>query len=194
MMGFARWTWVLLVCATIASCQTRTAAGGAAGSAGEWNRFVDAEPAREIRYAQFVSSLRKAGVHDVVPPWQLWRQGTDWKRCRTPAFAVPPRKMWPGMVKTLRVLRDDVIPQTGPVEVVSGFRTRVFNKCAGGAKSSRHLFFEAVDVVPNRSWSRDDLHQTLDKVWTAGGRKTKLGLGLYAGVRFHVDTHRHRRW
>jgi len=149
---------------------------------------------RSQEFQAFQAHLREHEVHDVVPAWTLWRQGTDWRGLREPAFAVPPRKAWPGIVPTLQVLRDHVIPASGPVEVVSGFRTERYNARAGGAKGSRHKWFEAVDVVPRRTWARSELHRALLSVWRRRGPSTSLGLGLYGGTRFHVDTHRHRRW
>lgn len=145
-------------------------------------------------YDGFVAHLRQAGVADVVPPWTLWRQGTDWQRLGEPAFAVPPKASWSEIVPTLRLLRDDVLPATGPVEVVSGYRTSRYNERAGGASGSRHKWFEAVDVIPDRAWERAALHDKLLGIWRRRGAQTRLGLGLYSRTRFHVDTHRHRRW
>jgi len=36
--------------------------------------------------------------------------------------------------------------------------------------------------------------QTFLEVWNNDGVDTRMGLGLYNGTRFHVDTHRHRGW
>jgi hypothetical protein len=158
-----------------------------------FERFV-AEGDHSGEYEAFVALLTAEGVADVVPPWHLWRQGTDWRGLDEPAFAVPPREAWPAIVPTLRVIRDDVVPRVGPVEVVSGFRTEVYNARADGAKGSRHKWFEAVDVVPEERWERDALHVVLLDLWTTDGPSTKMGLGLYGGTRFHIDTHRHRKW
>jgi uncharacterized protein YcbK (DUF882 family) len=130
----------------------------------------------------------------VVPPWHLWRQGTDWRGVGEPAFARPPRDQWASIEPTLRLLRDEVVPEVGPVVVVSGFRTTRFNEKAGGAPGSRHRWFEAVDVVPRRWWSREGLHRRLLAFWEREGPALKLGLGLYSGTRFHVDTWKHRKW
>lgn len=145
-------------------------------------------------YDAFVAFLAQQGVANVVEPWHLWRQGTDWRSVGEPPFAVPPREQWSGIVSTLRVVRDEVIPLTGPVEVVSGYRTEVFNQKAGGAKGSRHKWFEAVDVIPLTHWRRGALHGVLVPWWEQRGEPHKVGLGLYDGVRFHVDTWKFRAW
>jgi hypothetical protein len=153
-----------------------------------------AEPGHQASYDSFVAYLDKQGVADVVEPWHLWRQGTDWRTVDEPPFAIPPRDQWSGIVPTLTVVRDEVVPLTGPVEVMSGFRTEVYNSKAGGAKGSRHKWFEAVDMVPVQVWRRSALHGVLVPWWKAHGKRGAVGLGLYDGVRFHVDTHRYRNW
>lgn len=145
-------------------------------------------------FADFEAHLQAAGVAEVVPPWTLWRQGTDWRSVEQPPFAVPPRDTWDAMVPTLRVVRDDVVPVVGPVEVVSAWRTETYNAVAGGSAGSRHKWFEAVDLQPRRSWERSALHDRLLELWRTRGPKVRMGLGLYDFTRFHVDTHRHRRW
>ncbi|MCB9766377.1 MAG: hypothetical protein H6739_41765 [Alphaproteobacteria bacterium] len=156
----------------------------------DWLAFGD----RRVTYRDLTQTLVEAGVDDVVPPWHLLRQGTDYANLGEPAFAMPPRDMWSEMVPTLQVLRDEVIPRVGPVEVLSAFRTERYNARAGGASGSRHKWFEAVDVVPVQPWTRSRLHETLLDLWSTAGPADAMGLGLYSGVRFHVDTHRFRRW
>jgi len=149
---------------------------------------------RAEQLQKFDAFLRANNVADVVPSWTLWRQGTDWAEVGQPAFEAPPQDQWPAIVPTLRLLRAEVVPLVGEVEVVSAWRTPAYNSVAGGAASSRHLHFEAVDVQPQKNWVRADLHTTLLTHWRAIGPKTAWGLGLYERTRFHVDTHRHRKW
>lgn len=144
--------------------------------------------------ARFEALLAAEGVADVVPPIDLWRQGTDWCDVDRPPFSRPPDDAWSAIVPTLRVLRDRVVPITGPVVVVSGFRTTDYNGAAGGSKGSRHQWFEAVDVVPRRPWRRKALHARLMTLWATDGPALGLGLGLYSKTRFHIDTWKHRRW
>lgn len=145
-------------------------------------------------YAQFEAFLTESGVGRVVPVWHLWRQGDEWRRLGEPPFAVPPRARWPEVVPTLVLLRDEIIPALGPIEVVSGFRTERYNRRAGGAHSSRHLAFDALDVIPRRFWTSFGLSRRLLSLWRARGPALRMGLGLYGGTRFHIDTHRFRRW
>ena len=145
-------------------------------------------------YAQFVGVLKDGNVHEVVPPWQLLRQGTDWAVVNHPPFAMPPRELWTAMGPTLRFIEDELIPRIGPVEVVSGFRTQSFNAQAGGSTGSRHLTFEAVDLVPLKRHTRRSLHQELESIHDTHSQEHSLGLGLYQNTRFHVDTWKARRW
>lgn len=160
-----------------------------------FDAFLAADPDAARSFVAFEAVLTDAGVADVVPAWHLWRQGTDWRVLGTPAFAVPPRASWRAVLPTLRVVRDEVIPRVGPVEVVSAFRTEVYNAAAGGAPGSRHRSFEAVDLVPVRHRDRDALRADLVAWWTARGAACACGLGLYARTRFHVDAGwRFRTW
>jgi hypothetical protein len=159
-----------------------------------FDAFLAEQPGHRESYAAFVAFLGEQRVGGVVPPWHLWRQGTDWRSVDEPPFAVPPRDQWAGMVPTLELLRDEVVPFTGPLEVVSGFRTETYNRKAGGAKGSRHQWFEGVDVVPVQSWERGALHAALVPWWKQRGAPKRVGLGLYEGVRFHLDTWKYRTW
>lgn len=151
-------------------------------------------PDHATELTAFDTWLFTQGVGGIVPTTDLWRQGTDWRALAQPPFAVPPRDLWPGIVPTLVVLRDEVIPLVGPVEVVSGFRTFRYNQLAGGAPGSRHRWFEALDVLPRAPWPRRVLHHRLVGWWRTDGPGAQVGLGLYEHTRFHVDTWRHRTW
>lgn len=159
-------------------------------------RFLDflIDEDQHASFAAFEAHLQEEGVGEVVPAWTLWRQGTDWRSVDQPPFAAPPRETWGAIVPTLKVVRDDVVPVVGPVEVVSAWRTETYNAKAGGSAGSRHKWFEAVDLQPQRSWERTALHDRLLELWRTRGPKVRMGLGLYDFTRFHVDTHRHRRW
>jgi len=142
----------------------------------------------------FFRFLEKRGLANVVDFKQLLRQGTDWRKVREPAYALPPRKYWPKILLTLQVLKNEIVPIVGELEVVSGFRTHRYNRRAGGARSSRHMIFGALDIIPKNNITRGELHKRLLKIWRIKGRQYKLGLGLYSRTRFHVDTVRYRRW
>lgn len=160
----------------------------------EFSAWLDADAERVRIYGEFLKFLADHQVVGIVPAWHLWRQGTDWRDVKTPPFAIPPEDTWAGMIPTLILVRDEVIPRVGNVEVVSGFRTEDFNHKAGGAPGSRHKWFEAVDVVPYAKWERPALHSVLLDWWAKNGEAEQLGLGLYDKIRFHVDAHKWRKW
>lgn len=155
--------------------------------------FLD-ETGQRATFDRFTQFLVARGVGDVVPTWQLWRQGIDWRALGASPFAVPPQDSWGHMVPTLAVVRDLVIPVVGAVDVVSGYRTHDYNARAGGAQASRHITFDAVDLVPRGFATRFTLQPKLLHLWWRRGKAVRLGLGLYGGTRFHIDARRHRRW
>lgn len=143
---------------------------------------------------EFEDFLQAHQCDNIVPAQHLWRQGTDWKKVNQPQHAIPPKKMWGNIVPLLHFIHDELIPLIGEIEVVSGFRTPTFNSLASGAKRSRHLYFQAVDIIPKKSYSREELHSLLLQLWHQKGKKYQLGLGLYKGVRFHIDSFGYRKW
>jgi len=142
-------------------------------------------------FEQLLYQNRVAGV---LPVDQLWLQGTEWQSRQHTAYAIPPRKYWPTMVRTLQFVKYELLPLIGPVEVQSGFRTVAYNLAAGGASRSKHMEFSALDLRPLRDYPRALLHQRLKNLWAKRGKRWDLGLGLYSGVRFHIDTSGYRSW
>jgi hypothetical protein len=142
----------------------------------------------------FNDYLVSGGVAGVVPTWQLLRTATSWQRCGGQPFEVPPSAEWPHIVQTLRYIHYHVVPAVGPVEAVSGYRNPQLNHCAGGAPESAHKSYSAIDLVPLRPTSREELMQRLCAVHAREGSTYGAGLGFYAFLRFHVDTTRYRRW
>lgn len=165
-------------------------------SAPDENDFADflSSAHNKNEYREFDAFLKARGVHGIVPAEQLLRQGTDWKDIGQPPYAMPPRRYWPNIIPLLRFIRNEVIPETGPVEVVSGYRSIEYNRLARGAPGSRHLRFQALDIVPEKIMFRGTLHAKLLEIWERKGRTCNLGLGLYSRNRFHVDTYGFRKW
>ena len=151
-------------------------------------------PARPMQVKAFNDYLTTYEVAGIVPTWQLFRTATAWQRCAGQPFEIPPTSQWPHMVQTLRYIRDYVVPAVGPVEPVSGYRNPALNVCAGGAQESAHKHYSAVDLVPLRPTTREQLMQTLCTVHGRRGPAYEVGLGFYAFLRFHVDTTKYRRW
>ena len=142
----------------------------------------------------FNDYLAQWGVSGIVPTWQLLRTATSWQRCGGSPFEVPPIAEWPHIVQTLRYINDYVIPTVGPVEAVSAYRNPHLNVCAGGAPESAHKHYSAVDLVPLRQTTREELMRKLCAVHARRGTDYSVGLGFYAFLRFHVDTTKYRRW
>lgn len=159
----------------------------------ELNRFLSSQSMR-TQYKQFSEFVNSRGSLAGVTPDQFLRQGTDWRDLDQSAFAMPPERNWSNIWPTILLLQNEIIPAIGPVEILSGFRTTKYNSLAGGAPGSRHLSFQAIDVIPVQFISRTALHNKLTKIWQKSERKYRMGLGLYSGHRFHIDTAGYRRW
>lgn len=153
-----------------------------------------AAPWHAAQVKSFNDYLAAGGVAGVVPTWQLLRTATSWKDCASEPFEVPPTSEWPHMVQTLRYIRDQVIPTLGPVEPVSVYRNPTLNVCAGGAVESAHKTYSAIDMVPLKPITREDLERKLCALHIAEGGRYAVGLGFYAFLRFHIDTTKYRRW
>ena len=142
----------------------------------------------------YFAYLDGAGVGTIVPKWQLLRTASDWRKCAQPAFEVPPRTLWPGMVNSLRYVEEAVVPAIGEVEVVSSYRNPYLNSCAGGSARSVHRSNIALDVVPRYPFARGELMNRLCTMHARYGRRYDAGFGFYVGLRFHVDTWKYRIW
>ena len=153
-----------------------------------------AAPWRSAQVKSFNNYLLSYQVAGIVPTWQLLRTATSWQKCGGQPFEVPPTDEWPHIVQTLRYVHNYVIPAVGPVEPVSGYRNPVLNQCAGGAPESAHKHYSAIDLVPLRPTTREQLMRTLCSVHSLHGSEYSTGLGFYAYLRFHVDSTKFRRW
>ncbi len=151
-------------------------------------------PSRAGQVKAFNDYLATYQVAGIVPTWQLFRTATSWQKCGGQPFEIPPTSEWPHIVQTLRYVHDYVIPAVGPVEPVSGYRNPALNACAGGAPESAHKHYSAIDMVPLRATTREQLMRTLCGVHSRRGPDYSVGLGFYAFLRFHVDTTKFRRW
>ncbi len=134
------------------------------------------------------------GVGGVVPTWQLLRTATDWRKCGAQPYEVPPTAAWPNIVAALRYVGQFVLPKLGPVEAVSVYRNSRLNACAGGAPESTHKTMGAVDMVPLTPITREALMTRLCGIHQASGERNFIGLGLYKGLRFHIDARKFREW
>ncbi len=160
----------------------------------EYNAWLASSPNVRGQVLSFESWQEAARVRNVIPTWQLVRTASMWRECNGPAFEVPPFRLWPGMVNTLRFIRDHVRPALGEVEAVSGYRNPALNLCARGAERSAHLDFFALDLIPKQPLTRRQLFERLCPVHSREGRAANAGLGFYAFTRFHIDTRSFRRY
>jgi hypothetical protein len=138
--------------------------------------------------------LSKQGVGNVIPLHQLLRSDTKWRVCGAEPFDVPPETLWPNMIPTLRLIHDEVEPLVGPVEAQSVFRAPAINRCIRGASRSYHLKFHAIDMRPTNGTTRQQLIEKLCALHARKGKILNMGLGIYSGTRFHIDTAGYRRW
>jgi len=159
-----------------------------------YRAWLAEKPARASEVGAFERYLAKQGVAGVFATYQILRSESSWARCGGRPFALAPRAAWPHIVTTLKFIRAWVVPETGPLEVVSGYRDPALNACAGGASQSAHVGFWALDLVPTGPIRREEMIARLCAVHAAHGRAAHIGLGFYAGMRFHVDSWRFRRW
>ena len=153
------------------------------------------DPGVRAEVLSFKSYLEAAGVGDVVPTWQLVRTASMWRECSGPRFEVAPTSAWTHIADTLKFVKAHVEPVIGDVEAVSGFRNEELNQCSGGAKASAHRHFYALDLMPaNEDLSRAAMIRSVCAVHDFRGTEYDIGLGFYAGTRFHVDSKGFRRW
>jgi len=138
--------------------------------------------------------FKDKGVRGFMPLYLVLLQGTDWHHKGTSIFFYPPKKYWDNMVNTLLFIEKEVIPVVGELIPVSGERSKYYNQTSGGASRSKHLTFCALDLTPATKMTRKELHQRLSSVFSKVGKKYNMGLGLYSGLRFHIDTCGYRRW
>lgn len=161
----------------------------------DYVRWLDAGgPGRRAQVQSFESWQDVTGVRGVLPTWQVIRTASMWRECGGEPFEVPPFTFWPGMVKTLRFIRDRVIPTVGPVQAVSGYRNPALNACARGAGRSAHLDFFALDLIPLRPTTRRQLFEEICPAHSRWGAAGGIGLGFYSFTRFHIDARSFRRW
>lgn len=89
----------------------------------------------------------------------------------------------------LQTLRDEL---GEPLKILSGYRTKEWNKKVGGKPASMHLTAKAADLTV-KSKTPKQLHALIEKLIKEGKMKDG-GLGLYPGF-VHYDVRQsHARW
>ena len=164
-------------------------------TAQDFEAWANRTPANVQSLGAFRDYLAAQGLETVVPMWQLIRTSSSWRECGAQPFEVPPPDKWGRIVKTLRFVRDDVIPRVGEVETLSAYRNGELNACSNGAPKSAHREFFALDLTPvNKALDRSAMIQSVCEAHARDGQSYSVGLGFYTGRRFHVDSSGFRRW
>lgn len=174
----------------------------AAGSVAEsevshsaFQEWLSGDDARAAAFARFETMLARERVADVVSNEGLWLVDRLSPECVSAPFVVPPESEWSNIAPTLRFIRDHVVPAIGPVRVVSAYRDDAFNTCIGGARRSAHRSYQALDLVPVAAdITRADLIERLCELHAREGAGARIGMGIYSGVRFHIDARGYRGW
>ncbi|NRA41478.1 MAG: hypothetical protein HRU21_04120 [Pseudomonadales bacterium] len=148
----------------------------------------------EAEYEAIIKQFELSGITHEMPLYLVLLQGTNWRLNGKSAFTIPDKADWPNMINTLLFIESYLLPELGLLVPVSGDRTEEYNMISGGAKSSKHLSFCALDLVPVKTYARKDLHQRLRKIHREVGKQFNIGLGLYSGLRFHIDSCGFRSW
>lgn len=164
-------------------------------SAAAFNAWLASSPANRRALAAFRDHLAREGVADVVPLWQLVRTSSSWEGCGADPFEVAPADKWDHIVRTLKFVRDEVVPAIGRVEPLSAYRNAELNACSAGAPKSAHRHFHALDLTPvDPGVSRAEMVRAICAAHARHGRAYQAGLGFYSGKRFHVDSSGYRKW
>lgn len=162
-----------------------------AAQADERDLWMFAQWAGDHQTRPFREMLVDARLYGVVPIHQLLRSASDWKQCHASPFAVPPAGNWAAVRSTLALIH--TLDQQGILrqfEVVSAYRDRQLNRCAGGAVASAHTRAFAVDILLP-AWSDPN---PLCRFWQQHGQAWNMGLGRYPSGRLHIDTAGYRTW
>lgn len=169
-----------------------------------FQKWLAEDAAHREDFDRFGAFLARNRVDDAVPAWQLLRTEPHIRpQCERPAFLMPPEDQWEAIVPVLRVVRDEIEPLVGPVEVESAFRGQALNACIKGASRSRHLAFAAVDLIALDQPDNRALFETLCRFHRDRGPRLSLGLGAYFDPeeadknrrgRFHIDVSGYRTW
>lgn len=159
-----------------------------------YSSWVAAAPGRDSEVQAFEEFLAAQNAAGIFPTYEILRSESLWAECGGEPFVLAPRAQWAHVVGTLRFIRDQVVPQTGQLEIVSGYRDPALNSCSGGRSASSHVAFWALDLEPVADISRDEIVAKLCPVYATRGRAAHIGLGFYDDTRFHIDSRSFRTW
>ena len=157
-----------------ASTMPMSAGGTATSAGGDY----------DTEFAAFIQRLNLRHFK----PYEFLVMGHQHTNPNSPAFglnAKPHRNLWKNIADTARVLDSLRELMGAPIATLSVYRTEAYNKAIGGAKSSQHLDFNAVDFVVKSNSSPADWAETLRILRQDGFFKG--GIGTYKTF-VHIDT------
>lgn len=150
----------------------------------------------------YYAFLQHNGVADIVPMYELLRTARAWQECGRDQYAVPSSELWHNSISTLKVFsmlkKQKILTD---FEVTSVYRDENLNQCAGGAKSSKHLFNSAIDFrlgseypQPSEFFQIEQSKAKLCHFWAKHGELYNMGIGVYRSGQIHIDTQGFRTW
>ncbi len=165
-----------------------------------YNDWLDQGNNRQEMLAYKRYLISNIGASNVPPMEQLLSTARQWRKCYQSAYEVPPRYLWSNMLSTLRLYaklkRDNVLPYDTFIRSV--YRNPSLNRCAGGARGSKHKANSAIDLwSPSFEFSKSAKQKTQNKMcnfWSYQGQQHDMGLGLYSTGAIHIDTSKYRKW
>ncbi|MFT3736461.1 MAG: D-Ala-D-Ala carboxypeptidase family metallohydrolase [Rhodocyclaceae bacterium] len=147
---------------------------------------------QESSVQAFEAFLVKEKLVGLVPLHHLLRNASDWKKCQSPPFEVPPQGNWQSVSSTLQLISElKSRGLLGSFEVHSAYRNPQLNDCADGAPESAHKTHYALDITAT---AQTKLADALCQFWRTEGKRWRMGLSRYKSGRIHIDTKRFRTW
>jgi hypothetical protein len=140
----------------------------------------------KTRLAELDQDILDAGVHRFTA-----REVCKLRKAPTLTYAIPPLTLWDRMIRTLREVAEPLREAYGkPLRVLNGYRDSSYNTAVGGAKGSRHLYFEALDLTAD---DMPKLRRVVAVMYLERAAEP-IGVGLYRG-NIHIDYgYRRRHW
>lgn len=137
------------------------------------------------QFADFINSLNLRHF----APYEFLVMGSRHNDPNSPCRGkntMPPQALWPNIAKTAQIL-DDFRRRIGsPVRISNAYRSLAYNKCIGGATSSQHMRFNALDFSVEGNSRPSDWARLLRSMRDDEGLFLG-GVGLYATF-VHLDT------
>lgn len=135
-------------------------------------------------FVQFISAL---GLRHFAPDEFLVLGAANKSgKCRA-LNSYPPRQLWNNIANSARMIEAIRHELGAPIRITSCFRSPAYNACIGGAPSSAHLLFNAIDFTC-RSGTPEIWRRVAARV-RASDPRFSGGIGVYPATGFlHIDT------